>query len=168
MADIIIRQATPDDFAPVAEMHYLVWRRSWEGVLPADALDGLTTPTRWAVLLYPSSVSRRGWSMWLAEAAGAPLGMTLFGPDPQDPTRIELDALYIAAPCQRQGIGVRLLDKVRSAAGARDIVLWCAEANGLARRFYEKNDFRPDGRTLDWEPVPGLRVAHLGYRLTRR
>ncbi len=49
-----------------------------------------------------------------------------------------------------------------------DVVLWCAEANGLARRFYEKNDFHLDGRTLDWEPVPGVKVAHLGYRLKRR
>lgn len=168
MSDITIREATSSDFADVAAMHYPVWRESWAGVLPANVLDALTSPQRWAVLLYPRNLRRPGWSMWLAEAAGAPLGMTIFGPDADEPECVELDALYIAASRQRHGIGARLLEQVLSSAAGRDVVLWCAQANGRARRFYEKNDFRPDGRTLVWEPVPGVRVPHLGYRLTRR
>lgn len=168
MGDIVIREATPADFSDVAAMHYPVWRDSWAGVLPANVLDVLTSPQRWAVLLYPRDLNRPGWSMWLAEAGGTPLGMTIFGPDPEDPERVELDALYIAAPRQRDGLGTRLLERVLSFAAGRDVVLWCAKTNARARRFYEKNDFRPDGRTLDWEPVPGLTVPHLGYRLTRR
>ncbi len=34
-SDIRIREATPDDFADVAEMHYPVWRQSWTGILAA-------------------------------------------------------------------------------------------------------------------------------------
>jgi RimJ/RimL family protein N-acetyltransferase len=48
------------------------------------------------------------------------------------------------------------------------VILWAAVQNDKARRFYEKNNFRVDGRTLDWEPLPGIKVAHVGYRLTRR
>ncbi|OBH58102.1 GNAT family acetyltransferase [Mycobacterium colombiense] len=168
MAAITIREATPTDFADVAAMHYPVWRQSWSGVLPAEVLDVLTSPKRWAVLLYPRDLSRPGWRMWVAEAGGQLLGMTIFGPDPDDPERLELDALYISQASQRHGVGSLLLAKALNSDPRGDVVLWCAEANGVARRFYEKNDFHLDGRTLDWEPVPGVKVPHLGYRLRRR
>lgn len=168
MADITIREATPIDFADVAAMHYPVWRQSWSGVLPAEVLDVLTSPKRWAVLLYPRDLSRPGWRMLVAEAGGQLLGMTIFGPDPDDPERLELDALYISQTSQRHGVGGLLLAKALNSDPRGDVVLWCAEANGVARRFYEKNDFHLDGRTLDWEPVPGVKVPHLGYRLRRR
>jgi GNAT superfamily N-acetyltransferase len=168
MADITLREATPIDFADVAAMHYPVWRQSWAGVLPAQVLDALTSPERWAVLLYPRDLSRQGWRMWIAESGGQLLGMTIFGPDPDDPERLELDALYISQASQRHGIGRLLLAKALGCDPHCDVVLWCAEANAVARLFYEKNDFHPDGRTLDWEPVPGVKVPHLGYRLRRR
>jgi GNAT superfamily N-acetyltransferase len=168
MADVTVREATSVDFADVAAMHYPVWRKSWSGVLADQVLDGLTSPRTWAVLLYPRDLSRPGWRMWIAEAAGQLLGMTIFGPDPDDPERIELDALYISQASQRHGVGSQLLAKVLDADPRSDVVLWCAQANGVARRFYEKNNFHLDGRTLDWEPLPGVKVPHLGYRLTRR
>ncbi|MEB4212104.1 GNAT family N-acetyltransferase [Mycobacterium sp. 94-17] len=149
-------------------MHYSVWRQSWSGVLPTEVLDTLTSPQRWAMLLYPRNLRRPGWRMWIAEAGGQPCGMTIFGPDPDDPERIQLDALYIVQASQRHGIGRLLLAHVLDSDPRGDVALWCAQANGVARRFYEKNDFHLDGRTLEWEPVPGLKVPHLGYRLRRR
>lgn len=168
MADITIREATSTDFADVAAMPCPVWRQSWSGVLPDRVFDALTSPKRWAVLLYPRDLSRPGWRMWIAEAGGELLGMTIFGPDPDDLERVELDALYIAQASQHHGVGGLLLAQVLNSDPCGDVVLWCAEANGVARRFYEKNDFHVDGRTLDWEPLPGVKVPHLGYRLRRR
>lgn len=168
MADITVREATPIDFADVAAMHYSVWRQSWCGIVPDSVIDGLTSPKTWAVLLYPRDLSRPGWRMWVAEAGGQLLGMTVFGPDPDDPERVELDALYISQASQRHGVGDLLLAKVLNSGPRGDVVLWCAKANCAARRFYEKNDFHLDGRTLDWEPLPGVKVPHLGYRLRRR
>jgi len=106
--------------------------------------------------------------MWIAEAGGQLLGMTISGPDPDDPERVELDALYISQASQRHGVGRLLLAQVLNSHPRGDVVLWCAEVNDAARRFYEKNDFHLDGRTLDWEPAPGVKVPHLGYRLRRR
>lgn len=94
--------------------------------------------------------------------------MTIFGPDPATPEQIELDSLYIAAECQRQGLGGRLLGTALDAHPSGDVVLWCPQHDTQARGFYERNAFHVDGRTLDWEPLPGIKVAHLGYRLTRR
>lgn len=168
MADVTIREAAPSDFADVAAMHYPVWRQSWSGILPDHVLDTLTSPKRWAVLRYPRDLSRPGWRMWVAEAGGQLIGMTIFGPDLDDPDHLELDALYVSQASQRHGVGALLLAKAMASDARGDVVLWCAQANGVARRFYEKNGFRLDGRTLDWEPLPGVKVPHLGYRLRRR
>jgi GNAT superfamily N-acetyltransferase len=167
-SDIRIREAKPDDYADVAEMHYPVWRRSWTGILTSPVLDILGPAKRWVAEIYPQSLNREGWSMWLAESDGQTIGVTIFGPDAADPDHLLIDALYVTEESQRHGVGGRLLDIAMSTHPSGDVVLWCAEKNGRARRFYENRDFRIDGRTLDWEPLPGVIVPHVGYRLTRR
>jgi GNAT superfamily N-acetyltransferase len=166
-SDVTIREATPGDFHDVAAMHYPVWRRSWAGILSPPLLDILGPAKRWVAEIYPKTLDRPGWSMWIAESGRHTLGVAIFGPDSDAPDDLQIDALYIADESQRHGIGGRLLDEVLSARPSGDVILWCAEKNNKARRFYEKNNFRLDGRTLDWEPLPGVKVAHVGYRLTR-
>jgi GNAT superfamily N-acetyltransferase len=168
---IRIRQAEPADLPAVAEMHYAVWRRSWAGILTPPLLDILGPARRWVADVYPQTLNRDGWSMWIAESADAAsrlVGVVIFGPDEADPEEIQIDALYIAEASQRHGVGQRLLDTVLGRHPSNEVILWCAEKNTKARRFYEKNHFYADGRTLVWEPLPGITVPHVGYRLRRR
>lgn len=164
---IRIREATPADFADVARMHYPVWRQSWSGILADHLLDILGSPRRWATETYPQDLSRPGWSMWIAEADGKTVGVTIFGPDEVNPEDLQIDALYTAEKSQRRGIGGRLLDTAVRANPCGDVILWCAEKNCKAREFYEKRNFRLDGRTLVWKPLPDVPVPHVGYRLHR-
>jgi GNAT superfamily N-acetyltransferase len=164
-AEIRIREARPADFAKVAEMHYPVWRRSWSGILADYMLDMIATPKRWATVVYPQDLSRPGWSMWIAESRGKALGMTIFGPDTANPHQLQIDALYTAEGSH--GVGGRLLNKALHSNPSGDVILWCAEKNHKAREFYEKKDFRLDGRTFVWKPLPGVTVPHVGYRLYR-
>nr|WP_242670009.1 GNAT family N-acetyltransferase [Mycobacterium decipiens] len=166
-SDIRIREAKPGDFAKVAEMHYPIWRQSWSGILEAHLLDMLGPPNRWITEFYPQALNRRGWSMWIAESGGKTLGMTMFGPDVADPNHIQIDALYIAEECQRHGLGGRLLNQAVRSNPSDNVILWCAEKNGKARRFYEKKNFQVDGRTFTWKPLPGVNVDHVGYTLYR-
>lgn len=167
VSDTTIREATPGDFTGVADMHYLAWRRSWSGILTEPLLDILGPAGRWAADIYPQNLSRPGWRMWIAESGDRVAGVTILGPDPADPGRLQIDALYIAEDCQRRGLGGHLLDAVLSMHPSGDAALWCAERNDKAHHFYEKKNFRLDGRTLDWEPLPGVRVPHVGYTLRR-
>jgi GNAT superfamily N-acetyltransferase len=165
--DVNIRRAGPSDFAKVAEMHYPVWRRSWSGMVEDFMLDLIATPTMWVEVTYPLKLSQPGWSMWVAEARGKMLGMAVFGPAEANADDLQIEALYTAPDARKLGIGVRLLKKAESSNPSSDLVLWCAEENREARKFYEDNNFRPDGRTLVWTPLPGVSVPHVGYRLHR-
>jgi len=166
-SELTIRAAGPSDFARVAAMHYAVWRRSWAGIVPEPLLDTLGTPEHWVNELYPKTLSRPGWAMWVAEFEGHAIGVMIFGPTEAEPGSIHIDALYVADGLQRHGIGGLMIDTLLRVCPAVDVILWCAEKNAKGRLFYERNNFRADGRTLDWEPAPGLSVAHLGYRLSR-
>lgn len=156
------------DFAKVAAMHYPVWRRSWTGMLSDHELDMLAPPQRWAAEFYPQTLCRPGWIMWIAESGGKTLGMIMYGPDLANPRDVQIDALYIAENSQRHGIGGRLLNKALHAYPTADVILWAAEKNDKARRFYEKKNFELDGSTFVWKPLPGVSVPHVGYRLRRR
>ena len=165
--DIRIRAAKPSDFAKVAEMHYLVWRQSWAGIVADYLLDIIGTPHHWATHSYPQTLSRRGWSMWIAESGGKTLGMTVFGPDATRPDHLQIEALYTAEESQGLGVGGRLLNKAVRSNPSGDVILWCAEENRKARQFYEHKDFKLDGRSYVWKPLPGVNVRHVGYRLER-
>lgn len=80
-SNIRIRAAKPIDFPKVAAMHYPVWRQSWTGILDPYLLDMIGSPKLWVEESYPQSLKRGGWSMWIAESGGQPIGMTMFGPD---------------------------------------------------------------------------------------
>nr|WP_216638758.1 alpha/beta fold hydrolase [Mycobacterium asiaticum] len=135
--------------------------------MATHVLDMIGTPKTWVDTFYPTTLKRGGWQMWVAEARGKLLGMTLFGPDLSNPEQIQIDALYIADDKQRQGIGGLLLNKALRTYPDNDMILWCADKNEKARNFYEKNDFQLDGRSYVWKPLPGVNVPHVGYRLVR-
>ena len=110
-SDVKIRRAGPNDFAKVAEMHYPVWRQSWNGILEDYLVDVIGNAERWATVSYPEAVNRPDWGMWVAEARNKILGMTIFGPDTATADTLRLEALYTAEAAQQLGIGVRLLNK---------------------------------------------------------
>jgi len=148
-------------------MHYPVYRESWTGIIADYLLDLLITPELWATVHYPQDLSRPGWSMWIAESAGKTLGMTIFGPDAANPDHLQVDALYTAKEAQDRGIGGRLLNKAVRSNPSGDAILWCAEKNHKSRQFFEEKNFQLDGRTLNFEPLPGVTVPLVGYRLCR-
>ena len=166
-SDVKIRRAEPKEFAKVAEMHFPVWKQSWAGMIDDYMLDVMATPKWWAEVKYPEAVNRPGWGMWIAESRNKILGMMIYGPEAAMAGALQLEALYTTEAAQRLGIGARLLNKALRSNPTSDVILWCAERNDKARQFYEKHDFRLDGRSYIWKPLPGVRVPHVGYRLFR-
>ena len=164
---VSIRNGERADYENVAEMQYPSWRLSYRGILAPEMLD-LFDYQRWVSEEYPRRLHRTGWTMRLAESGGQLIGMSIFGPEPGHPDHLEIDSLYIAAGSERRGIGGLLLEDALGTRPLDDVVLWCAEKNYRARRFYQKKGFQLDGRTMMWKLAPGiLEIPQLGYTLHR-
>jgi GNAT superfamily N-acetyltransferase len=144
----VIRAATVRDAPTIVRIQ----RRGWQHAY-ADFVD----PER--MVAEPIEQSERRWRDLLADAAHA---VWVWDQDgliaafasvggardaDADADTGELYAIYVDPPAQGAGVGTALLaravEELRG-RGLRAATLWTFEANGLARRFYERH-----GWTLD-------------------
>lgn len=166
-ARYVIRAATLEDAAGIAEAHVASWRVAYRGVLPPEVLDG-------------SSVERRTaqWQQLLTEADrdvrvavgpdGHVGGFVVTAPsrdDDADATVGELMAIYLRPELWSVGLGCRL-----HAAGVAGLAtrfdqatLWVLQGNVRARAFYERQGWRPDG-TVKRDTIGTVDVVEVRYR----
>lgn len=178
MSGASLREARPDDAAAIARLHVEAWQWAYAGIMPGGLLASLEPAPReamWAqVLATPEARARTA----LAVAAG-PDGEELAGfaawsryrPDGHgDGTDLgdhvgEVRALYLARAYQGRGIGRALMARAvegLTAAGFGAAKLWVLEDNALARRFYERQGWTPDGARAV-EDFDGLPLTELRY-----
>jgi chorismate mutase/GNAT superfamily N-acetyltransferase len=144
---MLIRPATPDDAAALAEVH-LASRRA------AAMPPGVHTDDEVRSWL---AGRLRADEVWVAELDGEPVGYARFTPT-------WLDDLYVAPAYARQGVGSALLDVVK-AQRPGGFCLWVFEMNAPARAFYARHGLveleRTDGSANE-ERAPDLRMAWTG------
>lgn len=141
----LIRPAVPADAPACAYVHHTAWVETYSRLLSPRHWESDTLERRTAT-----------WRRWLddgaaftvAELGGRIVGIALGGDGRRvgdhPPVRDrELHSLYVLADYHGTGIGQSLLDAVVEPASPAQ--LWVAEDNPRARRFYERNGFRPDG-----------------------
>ncbi|GAA3812301.1 GNAT family N-acetyltransferase [Nocardioides panacisoli] len=145
--DLLLRRATADDAAAIADVH-----------LTARAASPMPPG------IHPPDDVRRflggriaADEVWVAEIEGAVAGYARF-------TETWLDDLYVAPTAQRAGVGAALLDLVKSLRPS-GFSLWVFEVNEPARAFYrahglverehtdgsENEEREPDLR-MEWSP----------------
>lgn len=161
-----IREAEPKDAEAIARIHVRSWRVAYRGQLSDDYLDGLSVEDRLeqhrAALEHPGA-----HRTWVVEDGGRVVGFAVTGPSQDadaDERTAELYAVYLDPDRYGEGIGKRLCDHALAdlrERGFRTATLWVLEANERARRFYEREGWRPDGlRTcerVDCELRPTVR-----------
>lgn len=124
----MIRLATGADAAAVAAIS----QASREAALPQ---------VRWAhtpaeVALWIADFLIPTHEVWLAEIDATPVGFMALQDD-------WIDQLYLDPAHWRRGIGSSLIALAKSRAPGR-LQLWCFQANGRARFFYEAHGFTPE------------------------
>lgn len=151
-ATLRIRRARPEDARAVAEVHVGSWRHAYRGMLPDAYLDRLSVEDREA--MWRHSFGEADGGAFVAEAGRRIVGFASFGPsrdaDAGDATG-EVPAIYVEPSTIGRGVGRELIEAATGAlrdAGYRRATLWVLEANGRARRFYEKAGWAWDG-TVD-------------------
>jgi GNAT superfamily N-acetyltransferase len=174
---VVIRAGSAADAAQIATVQREGWFAAYEGIIPAEIIDRLTTPDHGARVR--QTFRTRPWQRMLVAAAtgqedpgqaGEPtesgiVGYASFGPetdvlsapwphplttDGEDGSVAELYALYVRPAWWSTGTGRALMERVlarTSGAGYLSITLWVLRDNRRARRFYERAGFAPDGAT---------------------
>jgi len=129
------------------------------------ALDDAAETARWRH--FATEFGANGSTLLVAEQADGIVGYALVRRRARDESLAddvgELIAIYVDPPAWGTGAGPALLDAATDelrAAGCAAAVLWTFEANGRARRVYERSGWAPDGAADHYQGAPELR-----YRL---
>lgn len=143
-----VRAAVPADAHEVARLHVRAWRSAYRGLIAQDYLDSLT-PEAVADRYTFARVGLRTPSTLVAVDGPALRGFATAGlcRDGELPNVGELMALYVDPAHVGAGVGALLLTAARArlrAVGVTGAVLWVLDANTRARRFYERDGWRPD------------------------
>lgn len=123
---MIIRRATAEDIAALADIAVAGYRMGFADIIGYDGL------ARFGRDFFAERFVREWPAVAVAEHDVAILGFA----EVRDDT---LDMLFIAPSVARSGIGGRLLTEAESRGARR---LECFRDNQGARRFYEKNGWR--------------------------
>lgn len=100
---------------------------------------------------------RFDWHPYLLTADDCPVGFAMIGAYNQEERYIWLDRFMIAAPYQRQGLGSRFLELLKTFITRQwqvvDIVLSYDQTNAVAARLYQAHGFIPVKMTDGGDPM---------------
>ena len=189
-----IRSGSAADAAQIAVVQREGWFAAYDGIIPAEIIDRVTTPdhgarvrqtfrTRpWQRMFVAVAADQEGSGQAGEPTASGVVGYASFGPetdvmsapwphplttDGEDGSVAELYALYVRPAWWSTGTGRALMERVlarTSTAGYQSITLWVLRDNLRARRFYERAGFAPDGATNVLHRLAD--VTELRYRRT--
>ena len=167
MSDPLVRPATPDDAAAIADAHVRGWQVAYRGLVPDAVLDGFDVECRAAAWQGRLAVDPDGtpasWTWVVEDADGTVVGFCQAGVGrdegvaPPDGAG-EVYAIYLRPERRDEGFGRALFATAverLEAAGFDPLVVWVFEANAATRRFYEAAGFVADGarHPIDFEGV---------------
>jgi ribosomal protein S18 acetylase RimI-like enzyme len=135
------------DAPDLAKLFIASWRGGYRGILPDVVIDALDV-RQITDLLQVHLAMPRQIAIVAVDDAGAIVGFTRVGDDPDDARRGQILSLYVAPEVGGGGIGRTLLEQGLDALarrGQRDVTLWIFSGNDRARHLYESFGFVPDG-----------------------
>lgn len=158
----MLRPATADDVAVIAQLHIESWRSAYRDILDPAYLAGPIEQERLEVWTSRFAAPNADMTVTLAEDAAGPIGFVCtFGNE--DPVwGAMVDNLHVLPRAKGRGVGRLLLGSAGAWAAHRypgaSLHLWVFEANEAARRFYDRMGGVVVERIL--EPIAGGGEAH--------
>jgi GNAT superfamily N-acetyltransferase len=148
---MIVEAATQEDARAIGMVHVLAWHETYRGIVPDQVLASLNPRERAA--MWERVITTQGGVFVLREGARV-VGFAGCGPnrDASFTYAGMFNALYLLRHTQRHGHGRRLMAAMARhllATGRPDAVVWSAEANHAACRFYERLGGQPAGRATE-------------------
>ena len=137
-----IRLATPEDAARIAALHAANWRATYRGILSDAYLDDEVMADRLGDWIGRFAAPQPNQQVIVAETEGALAGFACVytADDPRWGSLLE--NLHVDRALKGQGLGARLMGAAARCCAEQapglGLYLWVLEANGAARRFYER------------------------------
>jgi ribosomal protein S18 acetylase RimI-like enzyme len=156
---IDVRRAVPDEWAEVREIRLRALADSPFAFASTLQREQAFGEADWRARL------GNGHS-WLCRSAGRAVGLVSSFSDEAHPSARHLVSMWVAPGHRGTSAASLLVDAVveqASSDGAEAVVLWVADGNLRARRFYERLGFRPTGVR---QPLPSN--PDVGEELLRR
>jgi ribosomal protein S18 acetylase RimI-like enzyme len=160
-----VRAAEVEDADAIGRIHVDSWRHAYAGLMDDDLLADLDASRRaqvWRERLLAGAAA-----MAVAERGGVVVGFVGFGPGLATPESTgQVYAVYVDPVVQGTGVGAALMNHAVAALAAQrfaDAVLWVLEDNPVARAFYERGGWRPDG-AFQVETFGGTALREVRYR----
>ena len=166
---MFIRNAIPADAPAIARVHIRAWQAAYNGLMPADYLNGLDVEARteqWSDIL-----ANPGPGINLVAGRGEAVeGFCVFGPsrdqDLEGKNTGELVALNIDPECWGSGLGRALVEQVIAESrqsGWDALTLWTISQNHRARELYEFAGFSLEGAEKTDSDWIGTEIHELRY-----
>lgn len=155
MASPEIRAARMADAEAMGMVHVAAWQVGYDGILPAQLLDGLTVERSAGNWRDGLASGLQASTALVAEVEQRILGICSFGPyrpvegQPTPPNLSELWMLNVHPDAWGTGVAQALMaaavDGLRAGYPAPAAALWVLDGNARGRRFYEKEGWTADG-----------------------
>lgn len=167
MPDTIIRKATADDAAEIANVHLNSWREAYRDLLPQDYLDQLPLTFKARMNSWKRMSAEKDKALFVAEADYGIVGFAGLC-QPRDPSMQEygeVGAIYLLEKFKGQKIGFALLKM-----GMQQLIewkftkayCWVLEGNPTIK-FYEESGAKFNGMIKD-DLIGGKSVKDLAYQ----
>ncbi len=148
----MIREATVSDSARIAEIDVISSRYAYKGIVPDECLfNDLSVENR--IPVHKKWIAEKRFGIYVYEDAGTGIiqGMMGIGMSEDDDKQgaFELHYIYVDPDYVRMGIGSEMLqffEQKGKEKGCPEYVVWVLEENEIGRKFYEKNNYRSDGK----------------------
>jgi GNAT superfamily N-acetyltransferase len=142
LSGMTIRPAVVEDAPAIARVHVESWRTTYKGIFPEGLLDQLSVLDRtrfWNETLTEPPI--RSVTLVACDDAGTVVGFACGGVERTGQLGCdgELQAMYLLAGAQRQGLGtllVRQFVRELRSTGFNSMAVWVLACNP-SRRFYE-------------------------------
>ncbi|AFY52636.1 acetyltransferase [Rivularia sp. PCC 7116] len=147
-----IRTAILEDVKDIAEIHVKSWQKVYKCLIPQSYLNNLSISKReksWQNILTNSQTHTIVQKIDDLVVGFANFGQTR---DRDKDSKItgEITSIYINPEYWRKGLGTEFVEfifKDMRNQQFTQITLWVLDTNQIARKFYEKMGFQPDGAT---------------------
>ena len=148
----MIREATVNDAGRIAEIEVFSSRYAYKNVVSGECLyRDMSVENR--IPVYQRWISENRFKLYVYEEPETGIIKAMMGigkcEDEDKTNAFELHFIYADPDFVRMGIGSQLLQFFENAGkelGFTEFVIWVLEENGMGRNFYEKHDYRLDGK----------------------